>query len=178
VSLANWGGGVRSHIVRRYKVLLPILIFAGMLAITACSASLPQGTSGSIALIPFWDEEQGIQGVQPPEGWSEEAMLHQLAIPASRQDALAELLAETDLSDLPESAGGFKGKAFSWDLYTFESHLEGAPVDTVHFDLAAAETGSTSYVVLLLTLPAAYDADPALYDTVFTHALYALEPME
>ena len=47
--------------MRRYKVLLPILLFAGMLATTACSVSLPQGTSGSIALIPFWDEEQGIQ---------------------------------------------------------------------------------------------------------------------
>lgn len=164
--------------MRRTKVLLPILLFAGVLAITACSASLPQGASGSIALIPFWDEEQGIQGVQPLEDWTEEAELVQAAIPGNGQDALDQLLAQTDLSALPESTGRFSGKAFTWDLCTFESHLEGVPVDAVHFDLAMAETGSTTYVVMLLALPDAYDANPALYDTVFTHALYALEPME
>jgi hypothetical protein len=165
--------------MRRCRVLLPILIFAGMLAISACSASLPQGTSGSIALIPFWDEEQGIQGVQPLEGWSEEAAeLVQNAIPGSRQDVVALILAQTDLSAFPESTGRFRGKAFTWDLYTFESHLEEVPVDALHFNLAVAESGSTTYIVALLTLPDAYDANPALYDTVLTHALYALEPME
>ncbi len=133
--------------MRRTRVLLPILIIAGMLAITACSASLPQGTSGSIALIPYWDEEQGIQGVQPLEGWSEEAELVQNAIPGSRQDAMALLLAQTDLSVLPESTGRFRGKAFTWHLYTFESHLAELPMDIVHVDLAVAESGSTVYVV-------------------------------
>ena len=165
--------------MRRTRVLLPILIIAGTLAITACSASLPQGTSGSIALIPFWDEEQGIQGVQPLEGWSEEAAeLVQSAVPGSRQDVVALILAQTDLSTLPESTGRFKGKAFAWDLYTFETHLAEVPVDIVHVDLAVAESGSTTYAVVLVALPAAYDADPELYDTIFTHALYALEPME
>lgn len=165
--------------MRRTKVLLPILIFAGILAISACSASLPQGASGSIALIPFWDEEQGIQGVQPLEGWSEEAAeLVQGAIPGSRQDVVALLLAQTDLSTLPESTGRFKGKAFTWDLYTFETHLAETPVDIVHLDLAVAESGSTTYVVVLAALPDASSANPALCHTVFTHALYALEPME
>ena len=164
--------------MRRTRVVLPILIFAGMLAITACSASLPQGTSGSIALIPFWNEEQGIQGVQPLEGWTEEAQLRQLAVPGSREDVISLILPQINLSVLPESAGRFRGKAFTWDLYTFESHLEEVPVDTLHFDLAVAESGSTTYIVALLTLPDAYDANPALYDTLFTHALYALEPME
>ena len=164
--------------MRRYKALLPILICAGALAISACSFSLPQGTSGSIALIPFWDEVQGIQGVQPLEGWSEEAQLRQLAVPGSREDVIALILPQINLSVLPESTGRFRGKAFTWDLYTFESHLEEVPVDTLHFDLAVAESGSTTHIVALLTLPTAYDANPALYDTVFTHALYALEPVE
>lgn len=164
--------------MRRTKALLPILFFAGMLAITACSVSLPQGTSGSIALIPFWDEEQGIQGVQPLEGWAEEAQLRQLAVPGSREDVIALILPQINLSILPESTGRFRGKALTWDLYTFESRLEGTPVDAVHFDLAVAENGSTTYIVGLLALPDTFEANPTLYDTVFTHVLYALEPME
>ena len=99
-------------------------------------------------------------------------------IPVSRQDAAALILAQTDLSAFPESTGRFKGKAFTWDLYTFETHLAEVPVDIVHLDLAVAESGSTTYAVVLVALPTAYDANPALYDTIFTHALYALEPME
>ena len=168
--------------MHRTRIVLPILMLVAALALTACSASLPQGTSGHIALMPFWDEEQGIQGVQPLEGWDEDARLVQLALPASGQDALPLLLAETDLSALPASTGTFSGKAFTWELYTFESRLKGADVDSVHFDLAVAGTESgpspRTYVVILLTLPDNYRASPALYDSVFTHAAYALEPME
>lgn len=164
--------------MRWSKVLLPIPLLAAMLLMTACNASLPQGTSGYVALIPFWDEEQGIQGVQPLESWSEDARLVQQAVSGSSQEVLAFLLAEVDLLALPESAGRYKGKAFTWNLYTFESHLEGVPVDTVHFDLAVAEKEQMTYIVLLLVLPATYEAGPEPYDTVFTHALYALEPME
>ena len=168
--------------MRRTRIALPILLLVAALSLTACSISLPQGASGHIALIPFWDEGQGIQGVQPLEGWSEETRLVQIALPASSQEALAQILAETDLSTLPESTGTYKGKAFTWDLYTFESRLEGAPVDSVHFDLAVAETESATppgtYIVMLLSLPDNYRANPAFYDSVFTHVVYALEPME
>jgi len=91
---------------------------------------------------------------------------------------MALLLKETDLSALPEAAGRFKGKAFTWTLYEFESHLEELPVGIVHFDMAVAESEATTYVVALLALPDAYDANRAMYNTVYTHALYALEPME
>jgi hypothetical protein len=164
--------------VRRTKVLLPILILAGMLAIAACSFSLPEGAEGSIALIPFWDEEQGIQGVQPMEGWSEEATLRQVAVPFSSEEAIALLLKETDLSALPEATGRFKGMAFTWTLYEFESHLEELPVGILHFDMAVAESESTTYVIGLLALPDAYETNRTMYDTIYTHALYAFEPME
>ena len=164
--------------MHRNKVLLPSLLLAGLLAIASCSFSLPEGTDGSIALIPFWDEEQGIQGVQPMEDWSEEATIRQIAVPFNSEEAMALLLKETDLSALPEAAGRFKGKAFTWTLYEFESHLEELPVGIVHFDMAVAESEATTYVVALLALPDAYDANRAMYNTVYTHALYALEPME
>jgi len=164
--------------VQRTRVLLPILILAGLLAIASCSFSLPEGVDGSIALIPFWDEEQGIQGVQPMEDWSEEATIRQIVVPFSSEEAMALLLKETHLSALPEAAGRFEGKAFTWTQYEFESHLEELAVGILHFDMAVAESESTTYVIALLALPDAYETNRALYNTVYTHALYALEPLE
>ncbi len=164
--------------MRRTRALLLLLLVGGTLAIAACGFSLPQGTSGSIALIPFWDEEKGVQGVRPLEGWTEEAQLLQDAIPMARTDAMTLLLADTDLTALPETTGRYTGKAFTWDLYTFETHLQDASVGIVRADLAVADDGSSTYVVALAVLPDAYDANPALFDAVFTHALYALQPME
>jgi len=164
--------------MRRTRPLLLLFLIGGTLAIAACDFSLPQGTSGSIALIPFWDEEQGIQGVRPLEGWTQEAQLVEEAIPMSRPDAMTLLLADTDLTTLPESTGRYTGKTLVWDLYTFETHVQDASVGVVRVDLAVAEGGSKTYIVALVVLPDAYVAHPALFDTVFTHALYALEPME
>ena len=164
--------------MRRTIALLVILIAASTVAITACSFSLPSGSEGSIALIPFWDEEQGIQGVQPMEGWSQEALLRQIAIRSSPEEARALILEQTSLSAFPESTGQYRGKAFTWDLYSFKSSLEEVPDAILHLDLAVAERDSTMYVVALIALPEAYDANRARYDTIFTHALYALEPME
>jgi len=155
-----------------------ILILASTVAITACSFSLPKGIDGSIALIPFWDDEQGIQGVQPMEGWSQEALLRQIAIRSSPEKTRALILEQTNLSAFPESTGQYKGKAFTWDLYWFESTLEEVPDAILHFDLSVAERDSTTYVVALIALPDAYDANRAMYATVFTHAMYAFEPME
>jgi len=163
--------------MQRHRVLLPILLVVSVLAIAACDFSLPQGTSGSIALVPFWDKEQGIQGVQPLEGWTQEAQLLQDVIPMARTDAMTLLVADTDLAALPESTGRYTGKAFMWDLYTFETSLQDASVGIVRVHLAVAEDVSTTYVVGLAVLPDAYNTNPALFDTVFTHALYALEPM-
>ena len=169
--------------MRRTRLVLPILLVIAALAPAACSSlSLPQGPAGTIGLMPFWDEEQAIQGVQPLEGWDEDTRLIQAALPAGDQDALAQLLADTDLSALPESTGTLKGRAFTWDLYTFESPLKGADVDMVHFQLAVAELGDgtsgPTYIALLLSLPENYEADPEFYNSVFTHVVYALEPME
>ena len=168
--------------MRRTRIVLPLLMLFAVLALAASSVSLPQGTSGYIALMPFWDEEHGIQGVRPLGGWDEDTRLIQTVLPAGSQEAVAQLLAETALTALPESTGTYTGKAFTWDLYTFESRLKGAPVDSVRFDLAVAETesgtSSRTYIVMLLSLPDHYQGSPKLYDSVFTHAVYALEPME
>ena len=169
--------------MHRSRILLPILLVIAALAPAACSSlSLPQGSAGSIGLLPFWDEGQGIQGVQPLEGWSEDTRLIQAALPVDGEGALAELRAQTGLTGLPASSGTLEGRALIWDLYTFESSLKGADVSLVHFQLAVAESGDgtsgPTYIAMLLSLPEDYEAGPEFYDSVFTHVVYALEPME
>lgn len=167
----------------RYKILLPILLVVAALAPAACSSlSLPPGSSGSIGLMPYWDEGQGIQGVHPLDGWSEDTMLVQAALPTDTEGALAELRAQTGLSDLPASTGTLKGKALTWALYSFVGPLKDADVDTAHYQLAVAGTddgtSAPTYVVVLLSLPEEYEAGPEFYDSVFSHVVYSLEPME
>ena len=162
----------------RTRVLLSAVMLVSTLAISACSLSLPVGNDGSIAMIPFWDEEQGIQGVRPLDDWSKEATVVQSAIALSLADATDILLDEASLDALPESNGRYRGKALTYDLFSFESHVADIPLDIVHVDLAVAERGSATYVVALVAIPESYEANRALYEAVYTHALYALEPME
>ena len=167
----------------RSRILVPILLVVAALAPAACSSlSLPPGSSGYIGLMPYWDEQQGIQGVHPLEGWAEDIRLIQAAVPMDTEGATAELRAQTGLTDLPASTGTLKGKALTWEIYTFESPLKGADVDLVHFQVAVAESGDgtsgPTYIAMLLSLPEDYQAGPEFYDSVFTHVVYALEPME
>lgn len=167
-----------------------------LLAAAACGSALPQGDSGLVALIPFFSQELGIQGVVPhgctqvgsdtfectnltPD--QDFVVLVQSAVPGTMDDLVAIVLDQTDFSELPELAGRYRGKAFTWDLYTGETRLTdagGAADETVHLDLALAEGDSAAYIVALVALPEAYNAKPVLYDTIFTHAVYALAPLE
>jgi hypothetical protein len=171
---------------------------AGVLAVvflvlTACSASLPEGKSGSIALVPFFHEEMDIRGVvphgcnQPQAGTVECAnllsgqasvILVQQAAPVPLDELIDALLASTTLEQLPEPTGNYKGSAFTWDLYAAETQIQDVGPVTVRLDLALAEGDSASYFVGMATLPEDYEANTALLQTVFTHAVYSLAPME
>jgi hypothetical protein len=159
-------------------ILITILLPGAILTLAGCSLSLPQGLSGSVALVPFWDEEQGIQGVTTAQDWREEAQLVQLSIPGSREDAVAVVLEQTTLTEFPPLASTYRGKAFAWDLYAAELQIPESGPQTLHVDLGLAEGEATAYLVALAALPDAYEANPALYETIFRHALYALEPLE
>jgi hypothetical protein len=172
----------------------PSGVLAGLLLVlSACSASLPEGESGSIALLPFFDEEMGIRGVVP-HGCNQAqpgtvectnlisgqgpVVLVQQAVPV-RMDEMGDLLlASTTLEQLPESTGSYKGTAFTWDLYAVETQLEGLGPVTFRLDLALAEDDSSSYLVAMVTLPEDYEANTALLETVFGHALYSLDALE
>ena len=167
-----------------------------LLLAAAWGPTLPQGDSGSVALKPFSNQELGIQGVvphgcaqvssdtfecanlAPEQGFM---LLVQSAVPGTMDDVVALVLDKTSFSRLPELADRYRGKAFTWDLYTGETQLTDAGDDageTVHLNLALAEGDSAAYLVALVTLPEAYDANPVLYDTIFTHAAYVLAPLE
>ena len=169
-------------------------ILAGLLLVlTACSASLPVGTSGSVALLPFFDEEMGIRGIVPhgcsqaqagntecPNLISGQApvALVQQAAPVPLDELVDAVLASTALEQLPESAGSYKGTAFTWDLYAAETQIKDLGPVTVQLDLALAGGESKSYLIAMVTLPEDYEANTALLETVFTHALYSLAPLE
>jgi hypothetical protein len=150
------------------KNLLLGILASALLVVMGCTVSLPEGDSGSILLTPFVDEEIGIQGVAPQQGWTDQAELIQYSLPGSIDDAIALVLDQTSLTELPEPVGSYKGKALTWDV---------GP-QTLHADLALAEDESAAYLVALAVLPDAYDASSALYETVFTHMVYALAPFK
>jgi len=164
-----------------------------LLVLTACSASLPVGKSGSIALQPFFHQEMGIRGVAPhgcshaqpgtvecPDLISGQApvVLVQQAAPVPLDELMDVVLASTTLDQLPEPTGSYKGTAFTWDLYAVETQLKDLGPVTVRLDLALAEDGSASYLIAMVTLPEDYEANTALLETVYTHALYSLAPLE
>jgi hypothetical protein len=174
----------------RWKRVISGLVLLAVSA-AACAAS-PAGT-GSIAMLPFFDPDQGIQGVVPHTcqrtgpgnfecaGLTPEqvpSVLVQSAVPGSLDDVVPVLLQQTGLSALPEPSGTTRGKAFVWNLYTFEASLQEAGPLPVRIDLALAEGDTRAYLVALVTLPGVHEAHAPLFDTVFAHAVYALEPLE
>jgi hypothetical protein len=148
------------------------------LTITACGGSLSAHDGGAIAMEPFVDPEAGIRGIRPVEGWTDQGELVMGSMPGTRDEAIAMALTQIALDALLASRGTYKGTALTWDLCTVETQVEGAGTETWRIDLALAEGESASYFVVLVVRPDAYDDNPALYDTVFEHAMYALAPLE
>ena len=173
-------------------------LFVGILAtillvLTGCSVSLPAGDSGSIALVPFFDADRGISGVVPVDcsqpapgnfecpgltGDGSMAVIVQQAYPGSREELEDLVLAQVRLERLPEPVGSYRGRAFDWDLYSLEAQVKDAGPDAMRVELALAERDAASYFVALVTPPEAYEAHPALFETIFGHAIYAMVPWE
>ncbi len=169
-------------------------VLAGLLPVLmACSASLPVGKSGSIALLPFFHQEMGIRGVVPhgcnqaqpgtvecPDLISGQVpvVLVQQSAPVPLDELIDAVLASTALQQLPEPTGSYKGTAFTWDLYAGQTQIKDLGPVTVRLDVALAEGDSASYLVAMVTLPEDYEANTALLQTVFTHAVYSLAPLD
>jgi len=170
-----------------------VVAVAVVLAASACSLELPQGESGSIPFIPVFNEELGIQGVVPLGCERQDADSHnctgvspdqsaliivQAVLPESRDDLASLLQEQTGLSQLPESTGRYKGSGLTWDLYAFEAQLVESGPEILWLDLALAEKDEQAYLVAMVTLPDDHERHAAWYDTVFTHVVYALKPLD
>jgi len=173
---------------RRLAVCLLVLMTA-----VACSAPLTKGDPGWVALAPWTDPESGIQGVAPqvctqvnsgafdcadltPD--SSTVTLLQISVPDTTDKDRAIQRAGIPLERLPEPRDTYAGHALTWDLYTVYDQTADPDPQGRRTDLGLATNGSHVYLVALTAPSAAYDAHRRLYDTVFTHALYKLEPAD
>jgi hypothetical protein len=148
------------------------------LTVTACSGLQGEHGSGSIAMAPFVSEEYGIRGLAPQEGWTDRALLAQMSFPGTMDELVTEITADTDLIALPRSIGTYRGSAFTWDLFKFNTQIKDQGSAIYRVELALAQSESAIYLVYLVTQPTDYAANTALYKTVYIHALYALTPIE
>jgi len=170
------GLGGREGQMRKTGLLVTVLTGV-LLILMGCAAVAEESESGVIALVPFADEGFGLRGVRPVEGWTDKAMLLQQSVALSRDELVATLAAQSDLIALPKSIGTYKGRAFTWDLYTFTTRLEEAGPGIYRVDMGLAERDATFYMVTLVSEPSAYAQYEARFDTVYRRALYALEPL-
>lgn len=137
-----------------------------------------------IVLLPLTSEAYGITSVVP-EGWQEAApgiharqrdaddpaLIAQQSALASPDDVLTSLLPQLGLVEAPQSVGTFRGSALNWTLYQID-----VPFDTItiRVDLALANEGGTTYLVLL---QASSDEFDALHEGVFLPTLEAFAPL-
>jgi len=155
--------------------LLTLLTLA--ILVTACGSGAGHG-SGMVIMAPFVDEQFGIRGNAPVEGWAERAVLLQQSFTGTLDELTALLVEETDLVRLPKSIGTYQGQALAWQLYRFETQLQSVGPGIYRVDMGVAESETAFYLVTLVTMPMEYQDQAALYESVFRHAMWALTPLE
>jgi hypothetical protein len=154
-----------------------LVVLSLALLVTACGGWGAGHGSGTVIMAPFVDEQFGIRGNAPAGGWAERAVLLQQSFPGTTDELIALLAEETDLIGLPKSTGTYKGRALTWQLYRFETQLQSVGPGIYRVDMGVAEGKAAIYLVTLVTMPMEYDEQAALYESVFTHAMWALTPL-
>ncbi|HSF83367.1 MAG TPA: hypothetical protein VLA49_19170 [Anaerolineales bacterium] len=175
------------------KRLKIFLLLGLILSVSACSGEHLANRSGSIPMLPFSDTELGFRSTRPffcnqvgmgtydctdlnPTG--NPVYMNQLVFEGSLTELLELVAQQIDAPLPPEEIGAYQSAALSWKLYTLEAaNIELGP-DKFHIQVALAEDETRCYLIALAALPEDYQADQKMYDTIFTHALYAFEPME
>lgn len=152
-----------------------------LLALLLSSVIVVQAQDDEIVLEPLTSEQFGFSGLVP-QGWPEVSpgvysgggmiVLVQQSAPMPITQLQSLLLGQLGLQQFPESVGKRVTAALDWDLY--EVRIELPTGSTVAVDLALAQVGNVSYVVLLQA--DAGDA-PALYEALFLPVVDALTPL-
>jgi hypothetical protein len=154
-----------------------LIVLSLALLVSACGGWGADHGSGTVIMAPFVDEQFGIRGNAPAEGWAERAALLQQSFPGTTDELLPLLVEQTDLIGLPKSVGTYKGRALTWQLYRFATQLQGTPPGIYRVDMGMAQGEAAIYIVTLVTMPMEYEDQAALYESVFTHAMWALTPL-
>jgi hypothetical protein len=154
-----------------------LIVLSLVLLVTACSGSDAGDGSGTVIMAPFVDETNGIRGNAPADGWAERAVLLQQSFTGTTDELTALLAEQTDLIGLPKSIGTYRGRALTWQLYRFETQLESAGPGIYRVDMGVAQGETAIYFVTLITVSMEYERQAALYESVFTHAMWALTPL-
>lgn len=151
---------------------------------TAEPAAEATAESGVIILVPHSDEAYGIESVVP-DGWTnggngvflrqndatDVTVIAQQSAALNPEALLNALLPQLALTEAPESVGTYTGAALEWTLYKIDVSV-GSISLTV--DLALASERGATYLVLLQTAPADYDA---LHTSIFLPTLDSFAPM-
>lgn len=138
-----------------------------------------------ITLTPYTSDAYGYTSVVP-EGWTDvgrgifarqrdaadATLIAQQSAPVATDVVLDSLLPQLGLEEAPESTGTHHGDALDWTLYAVQKPT-GAAASAV--DLALAENGGTTYIVLMQSAQQEHDA---LRESVFLPALDAFAPLE
>jgi uncharacterized protein len=163
--------------VRSFAKFCALLVVLGLF-VGVPAAGQDEATAPPIVLVPHVDETFALESMVP-SGWTDVGggafvdendprgvnMILLQSGPLNQDGTLAGLLPLLGLSETPHSVGTHSGVAFEWTLYKLE--LDGEPT----LDLALAQSGSTTYVVVLQASPADY---VMLHANVFLPALNSL----
>jgi pimeloyl-ACP methyl ester carboxylesterase len=155
------------------------------LLIAALLLGIPALAQDAVLLVPYTNEGYGYEAVVP-EGWTDvgqgifarqsstgdTTLIAQQSAPLAPGALLEAILPQLNLSEAPESVGTYAGGALEWTLYQVDVSVGTV---TVAVDLALAEAGGTTYVVLFQTSPEDYEA---LHESVFLPTLDAFAPLE
>ncbi len=176
--------------IKTASLLVIVSLLMLVVPMSAAQEATPEATADAIKLVPFTDAGYGIQGVTP-EGWktvsagvrarsssaTDVAVIAQQAAVGSPEAILTALLPQLGLKTAPDVAGTYKTGFAAWTLYKVDVPVRDI---TVAVDLALAQVGNSTYIVLVQGQSSDYDSfHQALFLPVldaFTHLEATAEP--
>jgi len=168
------------------------LLWIAAVVVLLVAVALPDAGNGVVIMTPFTSDDLGLRGVVP-QGWIEvqpgvfargasstdrTALILQSAPGMTAEEVAAVAGAQLGLERLPERAGIYRGSALTWDVYSLDAQIEDLGSETFRVNLALAPQDSATYPVALIVSPQDYAAQTPMFETVFSHVLYALVPVE
>lgn len=155
-----------------------------VIALLASSVFAVARAQETLTLVPYTSEGYGYASVVP-EGWTDvgngifarqreaadTTLIAQQSVPLPADKLLVSLLPQLGLTEPPASVGEHQGGSLTWTLYRVDVSFGSG---SVAVDLALADSGSVTYLVLVQTSPEEY---AALHDALFLPALDAFAPL-